>query len=209
MAPDPWPHIHAERVALIADLTDLPDDQWTTQSLCPAWSVHDVLGHMTATARMTPGRFLGKLAGSGFRFHAMTAKEARIETANGPHATLDAFRSLEDRTTAPPGPVEAMLGEAVVHSQDIRRPLGIVRDYPTASLVRVLDFYQGSNLLIGSKSRVEGVTLRATDAEWTHGSGPYAEGPAISLVMAMTGRPAGLDDLSGPGVDVLRTRAAS
>jgi hypothetical protein len=50
------------------------------------------------------------------------------------------------------------------------------------------------------------VTLRATDTDWSHGSGPEVTGPAIALVMAMTGRKAALDDLSGPGVDVLRSR---
>jgi hypothetical protein len=48
--------------------------------------------------------------------------------------------------------------------------------------------------------------LRATDSEWTHGSGPAVSGPALALVMAMTGRPAALDDLSGDGVEILRQR---
>jgi uncharacterized protein (TIGR03083 family) len=193
---------------LLADLGDLAGDRWTTRSLCPAWTVHDVLGHMTATARMTPGRFLSHLAGAGFRFNAMTAKDVANETAVGPQATLAAFRSLQDATTSPPGPTEAMLGEVVIHSLDIRRPLGIARDYPIESVVRVLDFYRGSNLLIGAKRRIDGVTLRATDADWSHGSGPQASGPAIALAMAMTGRSAGLDDLEGDGVEVLRGRVS-
>jgi len=207
VASDPWPLIHAERTALIDDLTDLPPDRWGTRSLCPDWTVHDVLGHMTATARMTPARFIGHLSAAGFRFHRMSAKDLAAETASGPAATLAAFRSLQARTTSPPGPTEAMLGEAVIHSQDIRRPLGIGRDYPTESVVRVLDFFKGSNLLIGSKSRIDGVALRATDTDWSYGDGPVAEGPAISLAMSMTGRAAGLDDLTGPGVDMLRGRS--
>jgi uncharacterized protein (TIGR03083 family) len=199
--------IHAERAALLADLADLPDDRWSTRSLCPDWTVHQVLGHMTATARMTPGRFVSHMAGAGFRFHTMSAKDVAAETAAGPKATLAAFRSLQGATTSPPGPTEAMLGEVVIHSQDIRRPLGITRQYPAESVVRVLDFFQGSNLLIGSKSRIDGVTLRATDADWAHGSGPEAAGPLISLAMAMTGRSAGLDDLRGPGVDTMRGRS--
>jgi len=71
---------------------------------------------------------------------------------------------------------------------------------------RVADFYAGSNLIIGAKRRIDGLTLRATDATWSHGSGPEVSGPALSLVMAMTGRKAALDDLSGDGVATLRTR---
>jgi uncharacterized protein (TIGR03083 family) len=208
VASDPWPLIHAERTALLADLADVPSERWSTRSLCPEWTVHQVLGHMTATARMTPGRFVSHMAGAGFRFHRMNDKGVAAETAAGPLATLAAFGSLQDATTSPPGPTEAMLGEVVVHSQDIRRPLGIARDYPTESVVRVLDFFKGSNLLIGSKTRIAGVRLRATDADWSHGSGPEAAGPVASLALAMTGRVAGLDGLSGPGVDALRGRMA-
>jgi hypothetical protein len=57
------------------------------------------------------------------------------------------------------------------------------------------------------KRRVDGVTLRATDADWRHGSGPEVSGPAIAPVMAMAGRKAALDDLTGDGVAVLRERA--
>jgi len=203
---DPWPLIHAERSALITDLSDLPDQAWSTRSLCPNWTVLDVLGHMTATARMTPTRFVSHLAAAGFRFHTMSAKDVATETAAGPKATLAAFDSLRGASTAPPGPTEAMLGEAVIHSQDIRRPLGIGRDYPSEAVVRVLDFFKGSNLLIGSKKRIEAVSMRATDADWSYGSGPELAGPAISLALAMTGRSAGLQDLTGPGVDVLRAR---
>jgi hypothetical protein len=101
----------------------------------------------------------------------------------------------------------AWLGETIVHSEDIRRRLGIKHDYPAEAVVRVADFFKGSNLLIGSKRRIDGLTLRATDAEWSHGTGPEVSGPILSLVMAMAGRKAALDDLSGEGVSTLRSRA--
>jgi hypothetical protein len=46
----------------------------------------------------------------------------------------------------------------------------------------------------------------ASDTGWRHGNGPEASGPAIALVIAMTGRKAALDDLTGDGVPVLRKR---
>jgi hypothetical protein len=99
-----------------------------------------------------------------------------------------------------------MLGEVIVHSEDIRRPLGISHSYPPDQVVRVADFYKGSNLLIGSKKRISGLMLEATDVDWRHGIGPAVKGPMLSLVMAMTGRKAVLDDLSGEGVSTLRAR---
>jgi hypothetical protein len=64
-------------------------------------------------------------------------------------------------------------------------------------VIAVADFYKNSNLLIGTKNRINSVTLVATDADWKHGSGPEASGPLIALVLAMTGRTAALDDLAG------------
>jgi len=70
----------------------------------------------------------------------------------------------------------------------------------------VADFYKGSNLIIGSKKRVAGIKLRATDADWSFGDGPEVSGPIVSLVLAMTGRKPALDGLSGDGVATLRSR---
>ena len=206
-AESPWPLIHAERAALATDLESLDDAGWATASLCSGWSVRDVLAHMTATAKMTPPKFFAKLAASGFRFNAMTAKEIAHEETGTPTQGLAEFRGLIDATNHPPGPVEAMLGEAILHSEDIRRPLGIRRDYPTGAVVRVGDFFKGSNLLIGAKNRIAGLTLKADDTEWSTGSGPEVTGPILSLVMAMTGRQAALDDLSGAGLETLRGRS--
>jgi uncharacterized protein (TIGR03083 family) len=146
------------------------------------------------------------MAKSGFRFHNMNTAAAAREAAVPPSQSLAAFRSLLSATDHPPGPVDAMVGEAVVHSEDIRRPLRIRREYPLETVLRAADFYKGSNAIIGAKNRVAGLTLHATDAEWTTGSGPEVRGPAMALVMAMTGRSAALADLTGDGVDTLRSR---
>jgi hypothetical protein len=82
----------------------------------------------------------------------------------------------------------------------------ITRDYPMAAVTRVADFCRRSNLLLGGKNRSSGLTLRATDADWSAGSGPVVSGPALSLVLAITGRPAALADLSGDGLAALRAR---
>lgn len=203
----PWPLIHAEREALIADLGTLSNEQWATPSLCDDWTVRDVLGHMIATAKMTPPRFFVKMAAAGFSFNNMAAKGVAGEATANPVDGLANFRSRLRDTTAPPGPVEAMLGEAVIHPADIRTPLGIAHEYPEEALNRVADFYKASNLIVGAKRRIDGLTLRATDTGWSTGSGPEVTGPHLSLILAMTGRSAALSDLSGEGVDTLKSRS--
>jgi uncharacterized protein (TIGR03083 family) len=205
-ASSPWPLIHGEREALVDDLATLTDEQWATASLCPGWSVRDVLGHLIATAKMTQGAFFANLARAGFRFNDMSDRLIVAEATAAPADGLAELRRHVDDTTHPPGPVEAMLGEAVVHGEDIRRPLGIKRAYPPEAVTRAADFFKGSNLLIGTKRRIAGLGLRASDLEWATGSGPGVTGPALSLLMAMTGRAAALDDLSGDGVATLSER---
>jgi hypothetical protein len=70
----------------------------------------------------------------------------------------------------------------------------------------VADFYKGSNLIVGAKKRIAGLTLNATDANWSTGDGPEVSGPILSLVMVMTGRQAALADLTGNGVTTLSSR---
>jgi len=201
-----WPIIHDERRALAADLEALPDEQWATPSLCTGWTVRDVLAHMTATAKISAPQFLGKMVSSGFSFAKLQSKDIATERGSSPADTLDRFKEVVDSSKHPPGPADSWLGEAIVHAEDIRRPLAIKHEYPSDAAVQVANFYKGSNLIIGAKKRIAGLNLKATDAEWSLGTGPEVSGPIASLVMAMAGRKAAIDDLSGDGVATLRSR---
>ena len=204
--PSPWPAIHAERQALVEDLEPLEESQWRTPSLCDGWSVAKVVGHMTATTKNTPPKFFAAMIGAGFRFDAMVSKGADRESEGSGAETLARFKAQIATTTHPPGPLDTWLGEMIVHAEDIRRPLGISHSYEMAAVVRVADFYKGSNLIVGAKKRVAGLTLKATDSDWTTGAGPEVSGPMVALVLAMTGRKPAVDDLSGDGVATLKSR---
>ena len=204
---DVWPTIHSERKALAADLDGVAAEAWDTRSLCDDWTVRDVVAHMTATSKMSAAKFLPKLAGSGFSLRRLQRKDIDAERGASPADTLAGFKQQLDATGGPPGPQETMLGEVIVHSEDVRRPLGIQHTYPADALVRVANFYQRSNLIIGSKRRIAGVRLTATDADWQHGDGPEVSGPMLDLVMAMTGRKAALANLTGDGVSQLAARS--
>src|SRR5712672_3402486 len=155
---------------------------------------------MTSAAKLTPPAFVGRMIGSGFSFDKVQEKGVAANRGASGADTLANFESVMTSVKHP-------LGETIVHSEDIRRALGIQHKYPADAIVTVADFYKGSNLLIGSKSRISGLTLRATDANWSHGSGPEVSGPILSLVMAMTGRKEADDGLAGNGVATLRSRS--
>src|SRR5579885_397913 len=136
MATDVWPTIHAERKALVSDLGGLSDAQWDTASLCSGWTTRQVLAHMTAAAKLSGAKFFPRLIGSGFSFEKVQSKGIADELGATPADTLARFTSIQDSTGHPPGPVETMLGETLIHGEDIRRPLGIAHTYPMAALVQ-------------------------------------------------------------------------
>jgi hypothetical protein len=126
-----------------------------------------------------------------------------------PAETLAGFCRVITSTTKPPLPIVAMLGENIVHGEDIRQPLGIERDYPVATLTTVADYYQGSDLPVLTRRRVSGLRLTATDGPFTAGVGPQVSGTTLALVMAMAGRAPYYDELDGDGVAILRERHAT
>ena len=151
-------------------------------------------------------RFLLLSLAVGFNFNAFSQKRVTQEATAAPADGLAEFRRHLTATSHPPGPGETWLAETVIHAEDIRRPLGIKRNYPRQTLTRVADFTKRTNTLLGAKRRIAGLQLRATDAEWSAGSGPEVNGPLLSLILAMTGRAAALDDLAGDGLPTLRSR---
>lgn len=203
---DLWALVAAERGSLADDLAGLSAQQWSSPSLCPGWTVRHIVAHLTAAASTSPAAFMAQFAKAGFNFdkYANAAIERRLGADTG--ATLAGFRAVQGSTTAPPGPKPTWIGEVVVHSEDIRRPLGITHRYDPEALRAAADFYKGSNTLIGAKNRIAGLSLRATDQDWSTGTGPSVQGPLLSLLVAMTGRVSHVDDLSGEGSETLRSR---
>ncbi|MEO3795176.1 maleylpyruvate isomerase family mycothiol-dependent enzyme [Nonomuraea sp. B10E15] len=203
---DVWPLIHAERAALAADLADLTDDQWATPSLCAGLTVREVLAHLTSSANLTALRWLAGVIRCRFDFDKQVAMRLAEHLGATPKDTLEGFRRAVTSTTSPPLPAIAILGETVVHGEDIRRPLGIRRDHPIGTLTRLARYYRGSDLVVLAKGRIGGLRLEATDGPFTTGSGALVSGSTLALVMAMTGRTAHCDELDGDGVATLRER---
>ncbi len=126
-----------------------------------------------------------------------------------PVETLDRFRRVLTSTTAPPGPTAAWLGEVIVHAQDIRQPLGLLRTPPVDVVTLVASFYARRDFAVRSRTTINGLRVEATDGSFATGAGPLVSGTTLALTMAMAGRPAYCDDLTGPGVPELRARLSA
>lgn len=201
-----WRLVHTERAALAADLAGIDDERWRTPSLCAGLSVREVLAHMTAAASLNSVRWMAGVIRCRFDFDRQVAMRLAEQLGSSPAETLSRFERVITSTTAPPLPAMAMLGEVIVHGQDIRRPLGTSRDHPTETVTQAARYYSRSDQVVVAKSRVGGLRLVATDGPFATGSGPVVSGRTLALVMAMTGRAAYCDELDGDGVAILRER---
>ena len=103
----------------------MTDDQWNVPSLCPGWTVRDVVQHL---AYHTHRSGLKELLPNLEKTTAMMIEREGTSSRDGLLAWL----------SSPPAPTErksrGTLAELVIHQQDIRRPLGIPREYPEDAL---------------------------------------------------------------------------
>lgn len=204
---DTWAKYDAERGALCDDLAGLEPGQWDTQSLCERWKVRHVVAHLVVGGDVKPAAAVVGLLKSGMNFNRYMAAQALEAGTASPETLLAGLRASIGRHTTPPMAKPAnMLIDTVCHTADIRRPLGIKREAPAETLVESLDSLKDVGFPVGARRRVAGLRLVATDVDWSTGDGPEVEGPAESLLLAMAGRRAGLDDLTGSGAAALASR---
>ena len=205
---DAWEINERERIALGEDLSTIPDAAWGAQSLCTDWKVRDVVAHLIAGASTTKREWFRDFTKSGFNFNRFISRDAIARGKAEPAELLDLLKSTASSRNVPPGATrQGMLNETICHAQDIRRPLGLDHKFPTEALEAVADSFKGKGYPFGSKKRIAGLRLVATDAPWTTGQGPEASGPLEALVMVMAGRRAALADITGPATSTIEDRS--
>ncbi|MFC8851163.1 MULTISPECIES: maleylpyruvate isomerase family mycothiol-dependent enzyme [unclassified Micromonospora] len=202
--------IAAER-RRIADLLDsLTPAQLDTPSLCGAWTVREVAGHLVSPLVASPWRVLPLVVRSGFNLHAANARLAS-QVARRPVGELAAaLRTHAEHPFRPP--VVGYLGQLTdvqVHGQDIRRPLGLPVDLDPHRLRTSLDFLAGGRAVgFVDRRRAAGLRFEATDLGWAAGEGPVVRGTGEALLLTLTGRRVALPELAGAGAAVLTGRWA-
>jgi uncharacterized protein (TIGR03083 family) len=204
---DVWVDVHEERASLLDLLETLSPLEWNAQSLCAEWRVRDVVGHMVSETTMTIPKVVGGMVRSGFRINRFIAEDARRQGCLADSELVDAFRNAAPTRTHLPGLSSmSMLEDIVIHSLDIRRPLLRDRAVPAGRMVLVIQDLWANRFFVGHKLFAD-LRVAATDADWSAGEGAAVTGPIEELVLAMSGRLAGLELLQGEGMDVLHQRA--
>lgn len=206
---DVWDLVRAEREDLADFVSTLEDAAWDAQSLCADWRVRDVAGHVIGTSelKLSGGMILETLK-AGFNVNRMIAADGIRRGNAAPSEIVSGLRAMVASRHQPPmvKPV-GLLVDVVLHQSDIRRPLGKQRVVPEEQLVAVLEELSGYRTpSLNARKKVAGLRLVASDVSWKLGDGPEVSGPGEALAMAMGGRRAALDDLSGEGKEILASR---
>jgi len=203
-----WRHIHAERAALAATLSDLPRDDWSHPTLCPGWTVHDVAAHVISTPQIRWGDIAAMSARNvGRGYNAMIFREVKRASAKEtPDSILADFEKYAASTHHVPitTSIEPLI-DALLHHQDIVRPLGITRAMAPDAAAVATDRVRRLSFLMGSRRLVRSVRMVGTDIEWTRGSGPTITGPIQELLMLCSGREADRSLVTGDGLAAVPT----
>jgi uncharacterized protein (TIGR03083 family) len=202
-----YDELRLDELAAISEFAhQLSDEQWDHSSLCEGWRVRDVVSHMCVGYTTPLPEMVVKLA--RYRFDVPRAsKDESIAFADTRSSAelLDVFDRIH-RERIRKGisrfikPQEGLV-DHLVHHQDIRRPLGLPRPMPRDRLRAALEAAPKLGGFVGARRRAEGLRFVATDIDWTHGSGPDVCGAGEALLLALTGRPVALGELTGDGME--------
>jgi uncharacterized protein (TIGR03083 family) len=193
----------------MADLfAGLTREQLARQSLCDAWTMHEVAAHLATYLRFGQLKIVCcMVAGAG----DLAPGNQRLARWYARRPTADLVQALrrnaESRTTPPRSGYDPMLADLILHDLDVRIPLGIPRQIPEDRLAvafNLLGSVPSPGFAIGT--RLRGLRFEATDTGWATGSGAVVRGPAEAVVLAMSGRTAAWAGLTGDGAELLRDR---
>jgi uncharacterized protein (TIGR03083 family) len=190
-----------ERRQIARLLEGLDDAQLTTPSLCAGWDVKTVVAHVVSTVMDGTPAFLRLALRRGSLARAIDELARRGAQLPAAEIAASLYRCA-DRPISPPlfGPVDP-LADVLVHSGDIRIPLGLPFQPEPQLAALAMDFLTGPwPLGFVPLGRLRGISLRANDLSRSWGGGVEIRGPVSALMLAVTGRTALLHLLDGPGL---------
>jgi uncharacterized protein (TIGR03083 family) len=208
-----WAHIHYERRTLAETLGTLTPDGWEHDSLCEGWTVKDVAVHVISTPQLGLGGTMGIFARNlGRGYNTMIFRETKRLAAR--HSTDRILADYETYATSrkkvPTTTTVEPLIDALVHHQDIVRPLGLRHDMDPSAAAVAADRVRVLAPLMGTRRIVKSVRMIATDVDWDRGKGPVVEGPMQELLMLCAGREPDRALLGGEGAEqAMRARRTS
>jgi uncharacterized protein (TIGR03083 family) len=190
--------LQAAMTAEFLSLADLLDTVaaagWDTPSLCAGWRVREVVAHMTMPVRYSEEQFMAELRNCEGDFTRLSNAVATRDGALPPGTLVGNLRDETMHHWAPPGGgYMGALNHVVIHGLDITVPLGTSRSSTAENLRVVLEDLTSGGTHAHFGFDLSGLSLRATDMDWSFGSGTQVSGAAADLALFLCGRelPAG------------------
>jgi uncharacterized protein (TIGR03083 family) len=197
----------AERREQVDLYSSLTEQDWDVPSLCAGWRAREVLAHTTMPFRYSLRRVAWEIAKARGSFDRMADRRARIDAQQlSPAQLWEVLRDNIEHPWSPPGggPLGA-LSHDVIHGLDVSTPLGL--DHVSPDRVgMVLAGLRPKNIAFFGVD-LDGVQLRATDVDWSYGSGEPLHGRAQDLLLLLCGRRVATGRLEGPAAPRFTTAA--
>ncbi|MGH9013794.1 MAG: maleylpyruvate isomerase family mycothiol-dependent enzyme [Acidimicrobiia bacterium] len=195
-----------ERTEMADFLASLRSEHWDHPSLCVGWRIRDVAAHVVSYEEHGGADLIKRLAKARFRPGRLNEVALAEYAGRDPQELVEFLRDhLTPRGATARFGGRVGLVDAMIHHQDMRRPLGMARQIPDQRLRCALPFAVTAPPLRGFWN-ARGVRLIATDLDWARGRGPEARGPGEAVLMVLAGRSGVARDLTGPGASILQQR---
>lgn len=191
-----------------ADLVEPLTDRADATTMCGDWTVHHVTAHLASFVDVGLPSFFLNMAKHRFDYDRAADTLARRIAERPMSELIASLREKAGKKSAVPiFPGEMTATDVVVHTQDVRRGLGLDGAPDPELVATALAFLTTDKkaAAIVGKGKYDGLRFEATDSEWRHGDGALVAGPSEALMMAMAGRPV-FDELTGDGVATLQQR---
>lgn len=183
-------------------LEGLSDDQLKASTYCEQWNALEVGGHVVSFIEMSLPTMMFSMAKAGFNIDKAWAANGRKYAAQGAAEIVRKIRANPGKKSAVKAfPAELTVADVAVHTQDVRRPLGIEGDLDPEVVRVALDMctvHDKRKLFVPPKD-IEGLRLEATDLDWSWGSGDVVSGTGEAILLAINRRDS-RSELTGDGV---------
>lgn len=189
-----------------ADVLDgLSAEQMDAQTLCANWTPLDIAGHLVSFVEMSLPTMMMSMAKAGFNPDKAWIANATKYADMGAPAISQSLRTNATKTAPIKSfPAGVSVVDVAVHTQDIRRPLGLDGALDPDVVHAALDFCTANKqgkIHVDPKD-IAGLRFEATDMDWSWGSGAEVRGTGEALLMAMNRRDMSAE-LEGDGVSKL------
>lgn len=189
-----------------ADMLDeLSQEQLAAETLCAGWTPLHIGGHIVSFVEMSLPQIMINMAKGGFNADKAFQNIALQYMEMGAPAIVQSLRANAAKTAPIKSFPEGLtVTDVAVHTQDIRRPLGLDGALDPDVVRASLDFcttHKQGKMHVPTND-IAGLRLEATDMDWSWGSGAEVRGTGEALLLAINRRNVG-DELEGSGVGQL------